>query len=205
MEINTRLQNTSPISILQANELFVKKILSRSSSIGENNNNNGLPNFNTAATIPFKWESRPGIPKDLPKAPSIELHRDHPPPIIEARSARVVLSSTTRGGGRGGPRRLWKLPNKTNMLKKSMVNNNNNKVEATTKEDQNERSYHYLMDYNYKGSISGAEFGSFPSMGSFLDYSSSSPTMNSNYCNILMRKKISKVKNMALGCINGLY
>ncbi|EXB54757.1 hypothetical protein L484_012857 [Morus notabilis] len=77
-----------PISVFQADERFVKKILSRNSSVG--NCSSHLQNFRTPAEVPFNWESQPGKPKDPPTG---EFFR--PPPVDllpspEARAPRYV-------------------------------------------------------------------------------------------------------------------
>ncbi|KAJ7955786.1 Sodium/calcium exchanger membrane region [Quillaja saponaria] len=58
------MENKNPKSVFNGNEAFVNKILNRNSSVGNTSLNyyRGM-----AGEVPFKWEEKPGKPKDLPK------------------------------------------------------------------------------------------------------------------------------------------
>ncbi|XP_022987494.1 uncharacterized protein LOC111485037 [Cucurbita maxima] len=70
----------NPFSLLQANELFVHKILSRNSSVGRSAR---LPACRLPGQIPFIWEAQPGLPKDKP---SENLHPPPPPNYVDGTS-----------------------------------------------------------------------------------------------------------------------
>ncbi|KAH7544665.1 uncharacterized protein LOC125419156 [Ziziphus jujuba] len=65
------------ISVFQANEFFVKKILSRNSSVGQQSSRY---HCRRPGVVPFKWELRPGKPKDPPAKEYIPVIG--PPPAI---------------------------------------------------------------------------------------------------------------------------
>lgn len=87
-----------PFSLLQANELFVHKILSRNSSFGRSAR---LPACRLPGQIPFNWEAQPGLPKNQPteNLPPADL----PPPSPSA----LDLSITPRMVPKQPPVKIW--------------------------------------------------------------------------------------------------
>ncbi|KDP36393.1 hypothetical protein JCGZ_08662 [Jatropha curcas] len=52
------------VSILQGNEFFFNKVISRNSSVGCSS---GVFYYRSAEGVPFQWEMQPGTPKNPPK------------------------------------------------------------------------------------------------------------------------------------------
>lgn len=77
MERERRRSSEKIISVFQANELFVKKILSRNSSVGQQSSRY---HCRMPGEVPFKWELRPGKPKVPPAKEYIPVIG--PPPAI---------------------------------------------------------------------------------------------------------------------------
>ncbi|KAA0058272.1 hypothetical protein E6C27_scaffold274G005980 [Cucumis melo var. makuwa] len=87
-----------PFSLLQANQFFVHKILSRNSSFGRSAR---LPACGLPGQIPFNWETQPGLPKNQPSEtpPPAEL----PPPS----SSAFGLSKTPHVVPKQAPVKIW--------------------------------------------------------------------------------------------------
>ncbi|KGN65459.1 hypothetical protein Csa_020126 [Cucumis sativus] len=87
-----------PFSLLQANQLFVHKILSRNSSFGRSAR---LPACGLPGQVPFNWEAQPGLPKNQPS--------DNPPPVKlpPPSSSALGLSKTPHVVPKQAPVKIW--------------------------------------------------------------------------------------------------
>ncbi|KAL5836353.1 hypothetical protein ACOSQ3_015907 [Xanthoceras sorbifolium] len=57
-----REKREKPVSVLQGDEKFLMKILSRSTSVGPSVR---LSSYRSSGQVPFKWEMKPGTPRNL--------------------------------------------------------------------------------------------------------------------------------------------
>ncbi|PON75928.1 hypothetical protein PanWU01x14_038790 [Parasponia andersonii] len=202
MEKMLRKTSEKPsVSVLQANELFVKKILSRNSSIGDNTTSHHLSNFKTRAEVPFKWESQPGKPKDPPKGTAHQF-TGSPPAVDQPQSAVVArgvhapprpVAPNVSGG-----RRFWKKLSKRRQ--KQVVE----KVEpagpsAATRgldNSNNNGSNHLIF------SVASSSPRSCCSSSSVTSASSSASNTNCNNAGVKPR---SRLQNLAWGCIKRAF
>lgn len=99
-----------PVSVLQADKVFVKMILSRNSSVG--NRSSRLKSFRTTAEVPFDWESEPGKPKDPPKRDSFSDPPVDRPPFEEAPEFHAPPCPPPRAAGKAASQqakvRFWR-------------------------------------------------------------------------------------------------
>ncbi|KAI3424496.1 uncharacterized protein J3R85_010601 [Psidium guajava] len=93
-----------PVSVLEGEGSYFRKILSREPSIG---NSNGYYLYRSPGQIPFQWERQPGKCKfDPPKEDPIDVPRIKPPPI-SASTSMELPSRPNHGGGPKGSSPSW--------------------------------------------------------------------------------------------------
>ncbi|TXG60967.1 hypothetical protein EZV62_012330 [Acer yangbiense] len=96
-----------PVSVLQGDEKFLNKILSRNSSVGGSMR---VSSYGNSGQVPFEWEMKPGMPRD---PSTIEIMSDDddavdekeetdppifqpPPPVVQLQSSHRHQSSLDR-------------------------------------------------------------------------------------------------------------
>lgn len=100
MEIRDRRKNSEKniFSVFQANEYFVKKILSRNPSVGGGQSSR-FYHSRVPGQVPFKWELLPGKPKDIPPVLEDEyIPVIGPPPALRSQDLPHPHSGLTSTG-----------------------------------------------------------------------------------------------------------
>lgn len=180
MEIRDQRKNSEKniFSVFQANEYFVKKILSRNPSVGGGQSSR-FYHSRVPGQVPFKWELLPGRPKDILPLPEDEyIPVIGPPPAARSQDLPRPHSGLT-GTGRFRLRfwkRFKKSQNKLRKLKPSL---------SWDGADRHDRDYDHVRDIDDHHDANGLEkFGlSKPTDDHFDEYltslsrdSSSSPS-----------------------------
>ncbi|KAK3221518.1 hypothetical protein Dsin_008543 [Dipteronia sinensis] len=133
-----------PVSVLQGDEKFLNKILSRNSSVGRSMR---VSSYGNSGQIPFEWEMKPGMPRD-PSTREIMSDDDDddavdekeetdppifqpPPPVVQLQSShrhhssldhtkQGILISLPKTGAGFWRERIWKKIKKKIKKKKKV-------------------------------------------------------------------------------------
>ncbi|KAF3452782.1 hypothetical protein FNV43_RR03215 [Rhamnella rubrinervis] len=172
MDIRDRRKNSEKniFSVLQANEYFVKKILSRNPSVGGGQSSR-FYHSRVPGQVPFKWELLPGKPKDILQVPEDDyIPVIGPPPAIRSQDLPRPHSGST-GTGRFRLR-FWKRFMKNQYKLR--------KLKPSLSWDGADRHDH-LHDVDDHHDAKGLKkFGSKPTDDSFDEYLTSSSCTSSS-------------------------
>ncbi|KAK2646277.1 hypothetical protein Ddye_021472 [Dipteronia dyeriana] len=125
-----------PVSVLQGDEKFLNKILSRNSSVGRSMR---VSSYGSSGQVPFEWEMKPGMPRD-PSTREIMSDDDDddddddetdppifqpPPPVVQLQSSldrtkQGILISLPKIGAGFWRKMIWKKIKKKIKKKKKV-------------------------------------------------------------------------------------
>ncbi|KAL5769204.1 hypothetical protein ACOSQ2_015987 [Xanthoceras sorbifolium] len=142
MEYNHYNNLGRKVSVLEGDELFSNKLLSRNSSVGYSSR---ILYYRTTEGVPFKWEMEPGTPKDPPKEDNLPP-LSPPPAVLSLGLPKPCISIEEPEASMISRLMFWKHKKKINEKVQKGTSKGNNHVNSYGSEDKSVNLEFYSSD-----------------------------------------------------------
>lgn len=176
-----REKKEKPVSVLEGDEKFLQKILSRDSSVGRHSHVS--LHYRSAGEVPFGWETMPGTPRNpsctgeniraTNEEEYIDIRAVRPPPIEESAALPKPRVLSKKGDLALAQSCFWRK----NIWKRSKKFHQENKINSAF-DDNESFKFSNFYDADYRPSASNSSSSS--SSSSSLPFADDHGTVNSS-------------------------